>query len=478
MSIENEHHFSSRLQSTQWIIAARWYYGPLAYVLGIMMPDESATSHPVFVLTFAFLLLLASNAFFFYTLRTKGEEMGEHQFDILNRSQIAVDLVFFFLTMILTTGGVGNLGHSFFFIPIVVSVILFGFRGSITVAVASGALVFLSVFLHVEVFNIFFIEDQYFEWSHELLQSLIHASIIFLLYLLIGYFGGYISRLLSMRDQLLFDQMRKDALQVRRLEELTREFDQSAKLLVRRDLQLSAANEKLTQLDKMKSEIISIVAHQLRTPLSAIKWTLKILIDGDVGPVTPEQKDLLSKGFESNERMIGLVNDVLAVDKLESGKLKYEFIPVQFEDLVQDMIRSLLPIATQQNIRVEFSSPEQLLPRIKVDPDKMHDVLQNLIDNAIKYTRSGGVVSVGVAMDRSLLHFWVTDNGIGIPDSEKNKIFSRFFRANNAVHTKTEGSGLGLFIAQSVVKRHGGEIWFESVVDVGTTFHVTLPFSG
>jgi signal transduction histidine kinase len=296
--------------------------------------------------------------------------------------------------------------------------------------------------------------------------------------LLIGYFGGYISRLLSMRDQLLFDQMRKDALQVRRLEELTREFDQSAKLLVRRDLQLSAANEKLTQLDKMKSEIISIVAHQLRTPLSAIKWTLKILIDGDVGPVTPEQKDLLSKGFESNERMIGLVNDVLAVDKLESGKLKYEFIPVQFEDLVQDMIRSLLPIATQQNIRVEFSSPEQLLPRIKVDPDKMHDVLQNLIDNAIKYTRSGGVVSVGVAMDRSLLHFWVTDNGIGIPDSEKNKIFSRFFRANNAVHTKTEGSGLGLFIAQSVVKRHGGEIWFESVVDVGTTFHVTLPFSG
>jgi signal transduction histidine kinase len=87
------------------------------------------------------------------------------------------------------------------------------------------------------------------------------------------------------------------------------------------------------------------------------------------------------------------------------------------------------------------------------------------------------VVSVGVAMDGSLLHFWVKDNGIGIPDEEKEKIFSRFFRAGNAVRTKTEGSGLGLFIAQSVVKRHGGEVWFESQVDVGTTFHVTLPFT-
>jgi signal transduction histidine kinase len=166
-----------------------------------------------------------------------------------------------------------------------------------------------------------------------------------------------------------------------------------------------------------------------------------------------------------------------SLDCLESGKLKYEFVPVQFEEIVQDMIHNLLPLATQNNVRVEFSSPEQLLPKIKIDPDKMHDVLQNLIDNAIKYTRAGGVVSVGVAMDGSLLHFWVKDNGIGIPDEEKEKIFSRFFRAGNAVRTKTEGSGLGLFIAQSVVKRHGGEVWFESQVDVGTTFHVTLPFT-
>ena len=258
---------------------------------------------------------------------------------------------------------------------------------------------------------------------------------------------------------------------------MTLEFDKSAKLLVRRDLELSGANEKLTQLDKMKSEIISVVAHQLRTPLSAIKWTLKILLDGDAGIVSSEQKDLLSKGFESNERMIALINDMLEVDRLESGKIKYNFVPVQFEELVQDMIRSLLPLATAKNIRVEFASPVQLIPKIKIDPDKMRDLLQNLIDNAIKYTKNDSTVAVTTFMDNNELHLTVKDTGIGIPDDEKDKIFSRFFRAQNAVHTETDGSGLGLFIAQSVVKRHGGKIWFESVLNQGTMFHVLLPFT-
>ena len=476
MHNDNEHHFSSRAQSTNWIIDARWYYALLGYFLGVIIPNRDIASMPVTILTLFFIFVLGSNVFFLFFLRRRGEALTEKELDIVNRSQVAIDLIFFFIVLLMTQGGIGNSAHSFFFIPIVVSMILFGFRGAIIIAVTSGLLLFSAVLVQEGIFDAFFLKEP-MELSSQNMIALAHASIIFLLYLLVGFFGGYMSRLLNARDKLLLEQIKKEGGHVKRLEELTKEFDQSAKLLVRRDLQLSSANEKLTQLDKMKSEIISIVAHQLRTPLSAIKWTLKILIDGDVGPVSPEQKALLSKGFESNERMIGLVNDVLAVDRLESGKIKYEFIPVQFEELVQDMIRSLLPLATQNNIRVEFSSPETLLPKIKIDPDKMHDVLQNLIDNAIKYTMSGGTVSVGIAMDGDLLHFWVKDSGIGIPEEEKEKIFLRFFRAENAVHTKTEGSGLGLFIAQSIVKRHGGEIWFESELNVGTTFHVTLPFA-
>lgn len=476
MNNDNEHHFGSRAQSTGWIIDARWYYALLAYFLGIIIPDRTISGYPILILTVFFLLFLGSNAYFLRYLHMRGDTLTDKNIDILNRSQVAIDLVFFFIVMLLTEGGIGNASHSFFFIPIVVSMILFGFTGAIVVASVSGVLVFLSVLVHSDAFGTMLVGGG-FPFTPSLILGFAHATVIFLLYLLVGFFGGYMSRLLNARDKLLLEQIKKEEGHVNRLEELTQEFDKSAKLLVRRDLQLSGANEKLTQLDQMKSEIISIVAHQLRTPLSAIKWTLKILIDEDVGKITPEQRELLTKGFESNERMIGLVNDVLAVDRLESGKLKYEFVPVQFEEIVQDMIRNLLPLATQNNIRVEFSSPEHLLPKIKIDPDKMHDVLQNLIDNAIKYTKSGGVVGVGVSMDNQLLHFWVKDNGIGIPDEEKEKIFSRFFRAGNAVHTKTEGSGLGLFIAQSVVKRHGGEIWFESVLGEGTTFHVTLPFT-
>ncbi len=474
---QNEHHSNTRLQSTRWIIDARWYYALLAFLLAIITNGDDPLSLGMLASASAVAVVIASNLFFFLYLRKTQLTITDEQLDVLNISQISIDLCFFFVIMLFTGGGIESIAHSFFFVPIMVSMILFGFRGAISVAVVSGVLVFTTVLSHSGVIHMLITKGTDFTLTRDATLELTKVGILFLVYLLSGFFGGYISRLLRARDILLLEQITKEEGHIKRLEELTHEFDKSAKLLVRRDLELSGANEKLTQLDKMKSEIISVVAHQLRTPLSAIKWTLKILLDGDAGAVTPEQKDLLSKGFESNERMIALINDMLEVDRLESGKIKYNFVPVQFEEIVQDMIRSLLPLATAKNIRVEFSSPVELTPKIKLDPDKMRDLLQNLIDNAIKYTKNDSTVGVAVFMDNNELHLTVKDTGIGIPEDEKDKIFSRFFRAQNAVHTETDGSGLGLFIAQSVVKRHGGKIWFDSVLNQGTTFHVLLPFT-
>ncbi len=469
------HHAVTRLQSTGWIIDARWYYSLLAFFLGLVLKDTSPGT--TFILASALVTVLCLNLIFYLYLRyASPSALTPERIDLFNMGQVGVDLLFLFIIILYTGGGVESVGHSFFFIPIIVSMILFSFRGAITVALISGTLVFLSVVVHSGILASLLLGNPIL-LDKEVSLALTEGGIIFLTYLIAGFFGGYIARLMMARDVLLLEQIQKEENHVRRLEELSNEFDKSAKLLVRRDLELSGANEKLTQLDKMKSEIISVVAHQLRTPLSAIKWTLKLLLDEDVGKITPEQKDLLGKGFESNERMIMLINDMLAVDRLESGKLKYNFVPIQFEELVEDMIRSLLPIATQKKIRVEFTAPPKLAPKIKIDPDKMREVLQNLIDNAIKYTPANSVVSVGVIQEGQDIHFWVKDSGIGIPESEKDKIFSRFFRAQNAVRTQTDGSGLGLFIAQSVVKRHGGKIWFESVLNAGTTFHVLLPFS-
>lgn len=472
------HHVNARLQSTGWIIDARWYYICLSFVLVLIARSNAEFEYTTIILAISMIMILFGNRYFYLFLRRANiDDIAPRTITLLNIGQIAVDLLFFFVVMLFTGGGVESIAHSFFFIPIIAAMILFGYSGAITVAVISGFLVLLSVLLHVGALNWIMTPGESLAFNKTLSLALTQSGIIFLIYLLAGYYCGYVSRLIKTRDLELLEQINKEAGHVHRLEELTDEFDKSAKLLVRRDLELSNAYEKLTQLDKMKSEIISIVAHQLRTPLSAIKWTLKMLIDGDAGQVTAEQKDLLSKGFDSNERMITLINDMLEVDRLESGKLKYNFIPVQFEDLVREMIGELLPLATQKKVRIELSSPREPLPKIKVDPDKIHDVLQNLIDNAIKYTKEGGIVAVSVSMEGKDLHFAVKDNGIGIPDAEKGKIFSRFFRAINAIRTETDGSGLGLFIAESIVKRHAGKIWFESTINVGTTFHITLPFS-
>ena len=457
--MQYEHHMGGRLQSTGWIIDARWYYAPLAFFLGLIAQVDVGELNTLMVLVASLVLMLLCNTIFFYYIqKADAENLKGIALDLFNIAQIGIDLIFFFIIMLFTGGGVESIGHSFFFVPIVVSMIVFGFRGAIAVAVASGFLVTLSVLVHAGALADLGNPLTPFRLTPELSLALLKSGIILLIYLVTGFFGGYISRLMKARDILLVEQITKGEGHVRRLEELTKEFDQSAKLLVRRDLELTSANEKLTQLDKMKSEIISIVAHQLRTPLSAIKWTLKILLDKDVGDITKGQEDLLTKGFES-------------------GKLKYNFVPVQFEELVQEMIGNLLTLATKKNVRLEFASSPSALPKIKIDPDKMRDVLQNLIDNAIKYTKDGGVVTVSVTQEDDNLHFSVVDNGIGIPEEEQEKIFSRFFRAANAVHTETDGSGLGLFIALSVVKRHSGKIWFESRLNEGTTFHVLLPLN-
>ncbi len=474
----NEHHIGTKLQSTGWIIDARWYYAPLAFFLGFIAQVSIGEVNTMMVLSVSLILVLLCNTLFFFIVKKSSLiVLTDDRINILNGTQMGVDLIFFFVVILFTGGGVESIGHSFFFIPIVASMITFGFRGTVAVAVVSGFLVTLSVLAHANILSKLIAPNISITLTPDLTFALLQAGVIFLIYLLTGFFGGYVSRLMRARDILLLEQIKKEEEHVERLEDLTKEFDMSAKLLVRRDLELTSANEKLTQVDKMKSEIISVVAHQLRTPLSAIKWTLKILLDKDAGDITKEQQELLTKGFESNERMIALINDMLAVDRLESGKLKYNFVPVQFEELVQEMIGNLIPLATQKNIRVEFSMPKELLPKIKIDPDKMRDVLQNLIDNAIKYTKNDGLITIGVSREEDELHFWVKDNGIGIPEEEKDKIFARFYRADNAIHTETDGSGLGLFIALSVVKRHGGKIWFDSVLNQGTTFHLILPFN-
>lgn len=235
--------------------------------------------------------------------------------------------------------------------------------------------------------------------------------------------------------------------------------------------------ESLKELDRIKSEFISVAAHQLRTPLSGVRWSLNLLLGGELGGLTDDQKKFISKAYETTDRMIGLVNDLLGADRVASDKFRYDFAPVDVLALVDDILLELTPLSTVQNIPIVIADRPKNVKKVKADAEKLRAVFQNLIENALKYSRKGGNVEI-LFVDRvKEIEVIVKDSGIGIPEAEKANIFQRFYRAKNAVKAAANGSGLGLYIVRSIVEKHGGKIWFESIEDRGTTFHFTVPVS-
>ncbi len=228
-------------------------------------------------------------------------------------------------------------------------------------------------------------------------------------------------------------------------------------------------------VERMKTEFVSIAAHQLRTPISAIKWTLRMILDGDLGPVTDEQKDFLAKTYQSNERMINLINDLLNVTRIEEGRHLYNLVWLNLEDIIASLVLTYVGILKQKKLNIEFKKPGQKLPQVKVDVEKIKLVISNLIENAIKYTPAGGDIDVAIAAEDGNVKVSVRDTGMGILKEQQKRIFTKYFRGSNAIRMETEGTGLGLFIAKNIVETHGGKIGFTSEEGRGSTFYFTLP---
>src|SRR3989338_67957 len=228
-------------------------------------------------------------------------------------------------------------------------------------------------------------------------------------------------------------------------------------------------------LERRKSEFVSVVAHQLRTPLSGLKWTLHMLINGDFGAMSNEQKTFLLKSYENNERMIALVNDMLAADRIESGRLKYTLLRINMRDLVENVLFEVFPNAQKRGIKIDFVCPSESKFTVLVDSVKLRAVLQNLLENAIKYTMKGGTVTITLVQAGRDVKVAIRDTGIGIPAANQSQIFSRFFRASNAVIMESSGTGLGLYMVKKIVEQHKGNVWFTSEEGHGSTFFITIP---
>ncbi len=259
------------------------------------------------------------------------------------------------------------------------------------------------------------------------------------------------------------------------LKELFAQQKRSAQLLVRRDLGLMRANEKLHELDVQKSKFISVAAHQLRTPLSAIRWSLGLLLSKPAEEISKEQEALIRQAYESTVRLVRLVNDLLEVDRMEGGRTTFSFVPVDMHDAVKVVLADIAQDADHRGVSIMLENRLRAATSVSADAVQLHVVLQNILENAIKYTRAGGLVTITLAEDGDKLFVTVKDTGIGIPADQQEQIFKQFFRARNAVKVETEGSGLGLSLARKALERMGGTISFTSEEDKGTTFVFALP---
>jgi len=238
--------------------------------------------------------------------------------------------------------------------------------------------------------------------------------------------------------------------------------------------QLRHANSRLKELDQTKDEFISMASHQLRTPLTTIKGYLSMVLEGDVGPVTKNEKQMIQQAFDSAERMVFLIGDLLNVSRLQSGKFVIDNKPTDLIKMVKTEVDQLKDTAEHHELKLVCHAPDKL-PLFNLDETKIRQVLMNFMDNAIYYTPAGGTITVTLEATSEAVNFTVVDTGLGVPKDVQHHLFTKFYRAGNARKMRPDGTGLGLFMAKKVVIAQGGAIIFKSEEGKGSTFGFTFP---
>ncbi|MEI6266410.1 MAG: ATP-binding protein [bacterium] len=236
---------------------------------------------------------------------------------------------------------------------------------------------------------------------------------------------------------------------------------------------LKQKNSELQELDKAKDEFISMASHQLRTPLTAIKGYLSMLLEGDAGDIKVSQYDFINEAYSGANRMVGLINDLLNVSRMETGRFFLEPKEVDIERIVNEEVKQLSQQARTKGLYLKVENKGKV-PHIWADETKIRQVVMNFMDNALYYTLTGGV-TVTLRHDKVNLYYEVHDTGIGVPADQKRHLFEKFFRADNARTTRPDGTGLGIYLAKRVIEDHGGEIIFESEVGKGSMFGFKFP---
>jgi signal transduction histidine kinase len=335
-------------------------------------------------------------------------------------------------------------------------------------------------------------------WLKESLQQvIIMGGVLYVISFLVTYF---ISRSFSNRIvELTFrvEEMAAGNLSKRLPEGQADEIGQLTRALneLLHRLQTGIAQDisKHHELSKAKTDFVTLASHQLRTPLSIIKWYIDFLICGDAGELMPEQLKYLKQVYKSNERLIELVNALLDVSRIDVGTFSIEPEPIDIIPLAEEALSRLKDEIEKKKIRIDKHLEE--LPIVNADPRLTKIVFVNLLTNAVKYTPEGGRIQFIIKKTETDIWIKISDTGVGIPRAQQAKVFTKLFRAENAKRLESVGTGLGLYIVKAVIEKSGGKIWFQSPAldllmedeqktlsfdkkNLGTTFNITIPLKG
>jgi signal transduction histidine kinase len=233
---------------------------------------------------------------------------------------------------------------------------------------------------------------------------------------------------------------------------------------------------QMKKIEELKTEFLSVAAHQLRTPLGSMRWNLEMILDGDLGEINEELKETVLQTYSSNRRLLTLVNDLLNVSRIDQERVADKPEPTNILETVQAVLKEQKPEITKKNITLQLDTPTiDNFPNVIIDGKRFYEVFSNLISNAIKYNKDSGLIYVETTYDKNFVYLTITDTGIGIPQADLKKLFSKFFRAENAVKSETSGTGLGLFVVKTYVESWGGSVDIKSTEGKGTTLSIRLP---
>lgn len=264
---------------------------------------------------------------------------------------------------------------------------------------------------------------------------------------------------------------------IREMEELNENFEHMAKTVENTIQVEKKLVKKLQEIDKQKNEFVSMVSHELKTPLVPIRGYAQMLKNSKLlGQLTPEQLEAVDEIDSSSKRLQQLIDDIMVAQKLEMGKLMFKKEDIDIQELIADQIKEFEPLALEKKIQIINSNNLEI--SLTSDRNRLKQVLANLIKNAMGFVpKENGRIEIGTTNDENGITFYVKDNGVGISDEEQKMIFKKFFQIDTSATREHDGSGLGLAICRGIIERLGGKIWVESKINQGSAFFFTIPKS-